>query len=125
MSLGPHLYLYDLQKGFPVDHEHAHQNMNKPARFLNYLYNHSSWIAGVFTFEIPLTGGSLDEDHSCGEGEDELFSRGDLEKFLEELQAVPRPSNDDIFLAWNYDHLLRLVTAALSGPHLTLSMAVL
>ena len=73
---------------------------------------------------IPLTGGLLDEDHSHGEGEDEVFGREELERFLKEIQRVPRPSDDDAFLAWNYDHLMLIVKAALSRPHLTLTRAV-
>jgi hypothetical protein len=122
MGLDPHLYLYDLQTMFPVDHEHAQQNMSIPA-FISYLYKHSPWIEWIFTYEIPLTGSTLDEDHSFGEGEDEVFSRGDLEKFHEELRNVPRPSDEDTLLAWNYDHLMRLITVALSKPHLVLTRA--
>lgn len=123
MGLDPHLYLYDLRAGFPVDHEHARQNISNP-HFGSYLYKYSRWIEELFTYVIPLTGGSLDEDRSRGEGEDEVFGRGELERLLRELQSVPRPSDDDAFLAWNYDHLTRLVTAALSRPHLTLTRAV-
>jgi len=123
MGLDPHLYLYDTQAGWPVDHEHAQHSLGDP-RFGDYLYQHSAWISDLFTFIVPLTGGSLDEEHSRGEGEDELFGREELERFLKELQAVPRPSNDKAFLAWNYDHLTLLVTAALSQPHLTLARAV-
>ena len=124
MGLDPHLYLYDLQACWPVDHEHAQQNIGN-SRFGSYLYKHSTWISDLFTYVIPLTGGMLDEDHSFGEGVDEVFGREELERFLKELQSVPRPSDEETFLAWNYDHLMRLVTAALSRPHLTLTRAVL
>ena len=123
MGLDPHLYLYDLRAGWPVDHEHAQQNIGN-SNFGSYLYKHSPWISDLFTYIIPLTGGLLDEAHSRGEGEDEVFGRDELERFLKELQSVPRPSDDEPFLAWNYDHLMRLVTAALSRPHLTLTRAV-
>jgi len=123
MGLDPHLYLYDMQAGWPVDHEHAQQNIGNP-NFGSYLYKHSTWISDLFTYLIPLTGVTLDEDHSHGEGEDEVFGREELERFLKELQSVPRPSDDEPFLAWNYDHLMRLVTAALSSPHLTLTRSV-
>ena len=123
MSLGPHLYLYDLQRRVPVDPEHAHQNMTN-GTFMYYLYEHSSWIEGVFTYAIPITGGSLDEEHSVGEGQDEIFSREELERFLAELWNVPRPADEEAFLCWNDDHLLRLVSAALSRTHLTLVSVV-
>jgi hypothetical protein len=122
MGLDPHLSLYDLQAGWPVDFEHAQQNIGN-AHFGSYLYKYSSWIQDLFTFIVPLTGGSLDENHSRGEGEDEVFGRPELERLQKELQSVPRPS-DDSFLAWNYDHLMLLVTAALSKPNLTLTRAV-
>ena len=123
MGLDPHLYLYDLNAGLAVDHEHAQQNIGTP-HFASYLYEHSPWIEELFTFVIPLTGGSLEEKSSHGEGEDEIFGRGELVRFLKELQAVPRPSDDQVFLAWNYDHLLLLIKAALSRPHLALARAV-
>ena len=124
MGLGPHLYLFDLRGNLPVDPEHAHQDMTNAA-FLNYLYEHSSWITQLFTYELPLNGPSLDEGHSWGEGQDESFSKDDLQQFLAELRKVPRPQDDDVFLAWNYDQLMRLVTLAMSNPHLTLTCAVL
>jgi hypothetical protein len=123
MGLNPYLYLYDTHAGSAVDHEHAQQSLGNP-RFGDYLYQHSAWISDLFTFIVPLTGGSLDEEHSRGEGEDELFGREELERFLKELEAVPRPSDDNPFLTWNYDHLTLLVRAALSRPHLTLARAV-
>jgi hypothetical protein len=122
MGLDPHLYLYDMRNGLPVDHQHAQQNISNH-HFCAYLYKHSAWIEDLFTFVVPLTGGSL-EEHSLGEGEDEVFGREELGMFLKELQMIPRPSDDDEFLSWNYDHLMRLVTAALSRPHLTLARAV-
>lgn len=123
MGLDPHLYLYDLQAGFPVDHEHAQHNIGN-AYFGSYLYKHSPWIEQLFTYLIPLTGGTLDEDHSWGEGEDEMFGRAELERFFEELKSVPRPSADDAFLVWNYDHLMLLVATALSKPNLTLTRVI-
>ena len=66
----------------------------------------------------------IDEDHSQGEGIDEVFGRKELERFLQELQNVPRPSVDNTFLAFNYDFLLLLVRTALSRPNLTLTRAV-
>lgn len=121
MGLDPHLFLYDLRRRFLVDSEHAQQNMSNPS-FMGHLYKHSPWIKGIFTYELDLTGGTLDEEHSFGEGQDELFSKADLEKFMQELRTVPRP-NDDEYLVWNYDHLFRLVTTALSKPNLTLTRA--
>ena len=106
-----------------MDFEHAQQSIGNP-HFGNYLYQHSRWIQDLFTFIIPLTGGYLDEDHSQGEGVDELFGPGELEMLLTKLRSVPRPSDDNAFLAWNYDHLMLLVTAAVSGPQLTLARAV-
>jgi hypothetical protein len=123
MGLDPYLYLYDLKAGLAVDHEHAQQNISNP-HFASYLYEHSPWIEELFTFMIPLTGGSLEEEFSRGEGKDEVFGRGELERLLKELQAVPRPGDDQVFLAWNYDHLLLLIKAARSRPHLTLARAI-
>jgi hypothetical protein len=123
MGLDPHLYLYDTRNGLPVDQEHAHQNLGNP-HLGSYLYQHSRWIEDLFCFMVDLTGGLVDEDRSQGEGQDEIFGRAELEQFLKELKNVPRPSNDNAFLTWNYDHLVLLVTAALSNPYLTLTRAV-
>lgn len=106
---------------FPVDSEHAQQNMSNPI-FMSYLYKHSPWIEGVFTYKLALTGGTLDVNHSFGEGEDEVFSKNDLEKLSTELRKVPAPT-ESAFLVWNFDNLMRLVTAALSEPYLTLTRA--
>jgi len=123
MGLDPHLYLFDLQKRWPVDPFHAKQDISNP-HYLNYLYEHSRWIEQVFTHSIPPSGDLLDEVVSLGEGQDQLFSQTDLERFAEELGNVPPPTDND-FLEWNYDNLSCLVTMALSKPNLTLTLSPL
>lgn len=123
MGLDPHLYLFDLQKRSAVDPFHAKQDMSNP-HFLDYLYAHSRWIEQVFTHLIPPSGGLLDETVSLGDGQDQLFTKQDLETFVKELGKIPPPKDND-FLEWNYDNLSRLVTAALNKPNLTLALSYL
>jgi hypothetical protein len=121
MGLDPHLYLFDLLKRCAVDSFHAKQDMSNP-HFLNYLYEHSRWVEEIFTHSIRPSGGLLEESASLGEGQDQLFSQQDLERFAEELRRVPPPKDND-FLEWNYDNLSHLVAMALSKPNLTLTLS--
>jgi hypothetical protein len=86
-----------------------------------YLYDRSSWIERLFTFEDPAEGGAL--EFPIGEASERL-TEVQARRLLDELLRIPRPAESEDLLR-EYDHAVETVRSSLQGAGTALILAVL
>jgi hypothetical protein len=88
-------------------------------RLIPYLYEKSTWIKEVLTFQRLAKGGHL--EFPIGEST-EILTKEDMQRFSVELDKMPDPEDPD--LRKEYINLRALLKIALDHPDWTLAVSV-
>jgi hypothetical protein len=86
---------------------------------IGYLYDHSKWVEGIFTFVAGITGGTFSP--SPGESSQRL-SAEEVIHFWHELASMPPPSTPG--MRFEFENVRRMVSLAKDNADLALLVTI-